>query len=103
MFAMILKSGQSKQGLLAVVGNKEGIMAESRQKTMAGAALATKTARLLTVFEAEAMTGRKVATWRRDIFLKRITFVKLGKRHVRIPIEVVEAMINAGWHQASCR
>ena len=51
---------------------------------------------LLTVVEAEARTGRKASTWRRDILLKKIPYVKLG-RSVRIPVEVVDRMIEQGW------
>ncbi len=53
--------------------------------------------KLLSVFESEARTGRKAATWRRDILLKKIPYVKIG-RSVRIPIEVVERLIADGWH-----
>lgn len=54
---------------------------------------------LLTVSEAAARTGRKVSTWRRDILLRRIPYVKLG-RSVRIPIEVVDRLIREGWREA---
>lgn len=54
---------------------------------------------LLTVFEAAARTGRKVSTWRRDILLRRIPYVKLG-RSVRIPVEVVDRLIRDGWREA---
>lgn len=54
---------------------------------------------LLTVVEAAARTGRKVSTWRRDILLRRIPYVKLG-RSVRIPIEVVDRLIRDGWREA---
>jgi excisionase family DNA binding protein len=52
--------------------------------------------RLLTVWEAEQLTGRKAATWRRDILLRRIPYVKIG-RQVRIPREVVDELIQKGW------
>lgn len=52
--------------------------------------------RLLTVLEAEARTGRKASTWRRDILLKKIPYVKMG-RSVRIPVEVVDRLIADGW------
>ena len=55
--------------------------------------------KLLTVFEAEARTGRKASTWRRDILRRKIPYVKIG-RSVRIPIEVVDALIAQGWHDA---
>ena len=58
-----------------------------------------KTKRLLTVFEAEAITGRKAATWRRDILLKKIDYVKIG-RQVRIPLEVIEDLIKEGYRPA---
>ena len=54
---------------------------------------------LLTVFEAAVRTGRKVSTWRRDILLRRIPYVKIG-RSVRIPAEVVERLIREGWRDA---
>ena len=54
---------------------------------------------LLTVVEAAARTGRKVSTWRRDILLRRIPYVKIG-RSVRIPVEVVERLIREGWRDA---
>jgi excisionase family DNA binding protein len=54
---------------------------------------------LLTIGEAAARTGRKVSTWRRDILLRRIPYVKIG-RSVRIPIEVVERLIREGWRDA---
>ena len=54
--------------------------------------------RLVTVFEAQHMTGRKASTWRRDILLRRIPYVKLG-RSVRIPIEVIDDLIKEGWRE----
>jgi excisionase family DNA binding protein len=58
-----------------------------------------KTSELLTVEEAALRTKRKEATWRRDILTRRIPYVKLG-RSVRIPVEVVDAMIREGWREA---
>ena len=52
--------------------------------------------KLLTVFEAEERTGRKASTWRRDIFERRISYVKIG-RSVRIPEEVIDGLIAKGW------
>ena len=52
--------------------------------------------KLLTVFEAEVRTGRKASTWRRDILLRRVPYVKIG-RSVRIPEEAVDALIAQGW------
>ena len=52
--------------------------------------------KLLTVFEAEARTGRKASTWRRDILFRRVPYVKIG-RSVRIPEEAVDALIAQGW------
>jgi len=54
--------------------------------------------KLLTVFEAEARTGRKVSTWRRDILLRRVPYVKIG-RSVRIPVEAIDALIAQGWRE----
>lgn len=51
--------------------------------------------KLLTVFEAEALTGRKASTWRRDILKRKIRYVKIG-RQVRIPIEVINDLIKTG-------
>ena len=57
----------------------------------------TKTSeRLLTVLEAEVLTGRKASTWRRDILQRKIPYVKIG-RQVRIPREVVDDLIRQGW------
>jgi excisionase family DNA binding protein len=53
-------------------------------------------AKLLTVKEAEVLTGRKVATWRKDILCRRVPYVKIG-RQVRIPLEVVEDLIRKGY------
>jgi hypothetical protein len=55
--------------------------------------------RLLTLGEAEAMTGRKVSTWRKDILRRRIPVVKIG-RSVRIPIEAIEDLIRQGYQSA---
>lgn len=55
--------------------------------------------RLLTVFEAEARTGRKASTWRRDILQRKVAYVKIG-RSVRIPEEVVDTMIAQGWRDS---
>jgi hypothetical protein len=52
--------------------------------------------RLLTVKEAEQITGRRASTWRRDILLRRIPSVRIG-RQVRIPVQVIEKLINEGW------
>jgi excisionase family DNA binding protein len=52
--------------------------------------------KLLTVQEAEALTGRKVATWRKDILCRRIPYVKIG-RQVRIPLEAIEDLIRKGY------
>lgn len=53
---------------------------------------------LLTVKQAEALTGRKVATWRRDILSRRIPYVKIG-RQVRIPFRVIKDLIRKGYRQ----
>lgn len=55
--------------------------------------------KLLTVFEAEKLLGRKAATLRRDIRLRKIACVRIG-RQVRIPIEAVQEMIRKGYQDA---
>ena len=57
------------------------------------------TRQLLTVFEAENLTGRKAATWRKDIMLGKISSVKIG-RQIRIPIDVIEQLIRDGYRPA---
>ena len=52
--------------------------------------------RLLTVQEAEAMTGRKACTWRKDIRQRRVASVRIG-RQIRIPIEAIEELISKGF------
>ena len=52
--------------------------------------------KLLSVFEAEAMTGRKASTWRRDIHERRVGHVKLG-RLVRIPLSEVQRLVSSGY------
>ena len=54
--------------------------------------------RLLSVQEAEALTGRKASTWRRDILQRRIGYVKLG-RQVKIPMSEIEKLIQQGWRE----
>ena len=56
--------------------------------------------RLVTVFEAERLTSRRVATWRRDILQGKIAFVKFG-RSVRIPLSEIQRMIKEGWHESN--
>jgi len=51
---------------------------------------------LLTVQEAEILTGRKASTWRRDILKRQIPYVKLG-RQVRIPRAVIDELIRKGY------
>ncbi|MFZ5875475.1 MAG: excisionase family DNA-binding protein [Nitrospirota bacterium] len=52
--------------------------------------------RLLTVAEAATRLGLKISTIRRRILERRIAVVRIG-RAVRIPIEVVDALIADGW------
>ena len=52
--------------------------------------------KLLTVFEAERLTGRKASTWRRDIFEGRVARVKIG-RLVRIPASEIERLVSEGY------
>lgn len=55
-----------------------------------------KSERLLTVAEAATRLGLKISTIRRRILERRIAVVRIG-RAVRIPIEVVDALIADGW------
>lgn len=57
--------------------------------------------RLVTLQEAERLTGRKISTWRRDIFERRVPVVHLGRRSVRIQLSVIEKMIQAGYRPAA--
>jgi excisionase family DNA binding protein len=52
--------------------------------------------RLLTIAEAATRLGLKISTIRRRILERRIAVVRIG-RAVRIPIEVVDALIADGW------
>jgi len=58
-----------------------------------------KIKQLLSVFEAETLTGRKAATWRKDILLRKIPCVRIG-RQVRIPLEAIEELIRKGYRPA---
>ena len=51
---------------------------------------------LLTLQECERLTKRRVATWRKDIRLRKVPAVRLG-RQVRIPREFIERLIRQGW------
>jgi excisionase family DNA binding protein len=55
--------------------------------------------KLLTVQEAERITGRKASTWRKDILNRRIPVVRIG-RQVRIPAEAIQALIRKGYRPA---
>jgi hypothetical protein len=57
-----------------------------------------RTEELLTLAEAELLTKRKVATWRKDIRLRRVPYVKLG-RQVLLPREAIDDLINRGWRE----
>lgn len=57
-----------------------------------------KTKKLLTVEETANQLGLKASTIRKRILEKTITTVKIG-RAVRIPIEVIDEMIAAGWRE----
>ncbi len=54
------------------------------------------TKRLLTLEQCEAITGRKISTWRKAIYRREIPYVRIG-RSVRIPEEVIQDMIEKGW------
>lgn len=52
--------------------------------------------KLLTVREAAERTGTRESTWRAWILHRRVTFVKLGRRAIRIPESFLEEMISRG-------
>lgn len=52
--------------------------------------------RLVSVFEAERISGLRAGTWRKFILQRRVPYVKLG-RSVRIPESAIAAMIEKGW------
>jgi hypothetical protein len=55
--------------------------------------------KLLTLRQAEEMTGRRVSTWRRDILRRRVSYVKIG-RQIRIPLEVINDLVRSGYRPA---
>jgi excisionase family DNA binding protein len=55
--------------------------------------------RLITVVEAERLTGRKRSTWRRDILERKVPIVRIG-RQVRIPLAYIEEMVRRGYRPA---
>ncbi|MCB0384951.1 MAG: helix-turn-helix domain-containing protein [Bdellovibrionales bacterium] len=57
------------------------------------------TQKLLTVFDLENLTGRKVSTWRKAIAQRKIPVVRIG-RSVRVPYEAVQRLIEEGWRDA---
>lgn len=57
------------------------------------------TEELLTLAEVESITKRRVATLRKDLRLRKLPFVKIG-RSVRIPREAVTKLIAEGWREA---
>lgn len=57
------------------------------------------TQKLLTLRECESRTGRKVATWRKAIARREVSFIRLG-RSIRIPEDVIEQMIAQGYRPA---
>ena len=61
--------------------------------------MATTSKQLLTVAQVADRLGLKEATIRRRILERRLTYVKLG-RAVRIPIEVIDALIISSYRPA---
>ena len=61
--------------------------------------MATTSKQLLTVAQVADRLGLKEATIRRRILERRLPYVKLG-RAVRIPIEVIDALIVASYRPA---
>ncbi len=56
--------------------------------------------RLVDVFEASTMLSRKKSTLRKDIFLKKLPTVRIG-RQVRIPLSAIRALITKGYRPAA--
>ena len=61
--------------------------------------MATTSKQLLTVVQAADRLGLKPATIRRRILERKLTYVKLG-RAVRIPVEVIDALIVSSYRPA---
>jgi excisionase family DNA binding protein len=61
--------------------------------------MAITSKQLLTVAQAADRLGLKPATIRRRILERRLAYVKLG-RAVRIPVEVIEALIASSYRPA---
>ena len=59
--------------------------------------------KLLTLKEAEELTGRKISTWRRDIFERRVPVVHIGRRQVRIQLSTIRSMVKEGYRPAVAR
>lgn len=55
--------------------------------------------RLLSLHEAANLTGRKLSTWRKDVYLRRVAIVRIG-RQVKIPLSEVQRLINQGYRPA---
>jgi excisionase family DNA binding protein len=56
--------------------------------------------RLVDVFEASTLLARKKSTIRKDIFLKKLPVVKIG-RQIRIPLSAIQALITKGYRPAA--
>jgi hypothetical protein len=61
-------------------------------------AVQRRSEKLCTLPEAEKRTERKVSTWRKDIRLGKVPYVRIG-RQIRIPVEFIDQMIAKGWHE----
>jgi excisionase family DNA binding protein len=55
---------------------------------------------LMTVPEAAEAMALKSSTIRKWILERRIPYVRLGKRAIRIPRTWIEEQIHEGWHEA---
>jgi len=55
--------------------------------------------KLISLREAEDLTGRKVATWRRDLRERRFPYVMVG-RQVRLRLADVQKLVDAGFRDA---
>lgn len=57
----------------------------------------TAALQLLTLKEAENLTGRKVAAWRKDIRERQFPYVTMG-RQIRVKLVDIQRLIEEGYH-----
>ena len=72
---------------------------QDKRECLKGETMATTSKQLLTVAQVADRLGLKEATIRRRILERRLPYVKLG-RAVRIPVEVIDALIASSYRPA---